>query len=163
LIGLVGSREQRVKSAYIRAMLVSAVLAATPAIAVMPPITDVQLQQSAELVVTGRVIGIDMKKDTSYPDHVGFRLWYRNRLVRAIYTVTISADRIDKGVLDQGAKQVVFTAWSPIEVPEGFMIENITMRPNLRVGDRVKVFLAQNEPGAWSIFHEQGLKVLPPE
>jgi hypothetical protein len=36
----------------------------------------------------------------------------------AIYIVTISADLIDH-VLEQGIKQVVFTAWSPVEVPKG--------------------------------------------
>jgi hypothetical protein len=145
------------------AMLAFAMLAATPAIAAMPPITDEQLQQSAGMVVTGHVISIGVKEVTSYPEHIGFRLWYKNRLVRAIYTVTISADLIDKGVLEQGVNQVVFTAWSPVEVPKGFMIENVTMRPDLRVGDRVKAYLAHEEPDAWYIFHEQGLKLLPKE
>ena len=104
------------------------------------PLTDEQLVELSGLIATGMVQTIRERDEVSHPGYGS----ERGTLVIAHLTVTMQVQGVEKGSLPRGYRTVCFTTEQIKAKPEGWVGGPISP-PDLRVGNRVKVFLPGNE------------------
>ena len=159
-MGASGKSRGRRTSLHCRVLLAAVVLgagvAAWPARAIPPPLTDEQLVASADLIATGTVQGIKERDEVSHP-YDGSR--YRT-MVMAYLTVTVRVQGMEKGSMPPGNRTVCFIV-EQFKVRPKDMVGGPISPPDLRVGNRVKVFLPSNEAGCARIYNGQDIQVLP--
>jgi hypothetical protein len=148
-------------------LLTSLVLViAIPAHAVVPPMSEDQLTERAELIATGYVDSVTEHDEVQYPvddadelsiaDRLVGLFKPRAKLVTAIYTITMEVEHVDKGELPPGEHQIQFRGFQNVKTPEHWMGGADTLRLHLQPGDTIKVYL-DREGDKWALFHHMGI------
>jgi hypothetical protein len=138
-------------------------LALVPAAqAMLPPQTDAQLRDRAEVIVTGQVTQVSEKVVRHQEDSAGSRIYPRAQrlMIRNDDTITLRVASIEKGQLGPDSSSVTFSAYHFVQVPRGWVDGDDTLDVTLHVGDKIKVYLDHDSQG-WKLFHAQGMHVLP--
>lgn len=132
----------------------------------VPPMSDEQLTDRADLIATGYVDSVVERDEVQYPAEetversavdrlIGF-FSPRPKLVTANYTITMEVVQVDKGMLPPGEHRIQFTGRQNVQTPEHWMGGANTLRLQLQSGDTIKVYLAR-EDNQWVLFHHMGL------
>lgn len=139
---------------------------AIPAYPEVPPLSDEQLTEHADLIVTGYVESMTERDEVRYPVEMGVEqsafeklvefFGPRPKLVSAIYTVTVNVEQVEKGELPSGEQRIQFTGQCNVVTPKHWMGGTNTMRVSLQPGDGVKVYL-ERDGDHWRLFHHMGL------
>ena len=154
-----GTLRRRCLSLHYRALFVVGLLgtmvAPWSARAIPPPLTDEQLSSSADLIATGTVRSIKERDEVSHPG-VGAE---RGTLVIAHLTVAVEVQGVEKGSVPGASRTIRLITEQIKSKPEGWVGGPLSP-PDLRVGNRVKVFLVQDK-AVWAPINGQGIQVLP--
>lgn len=129
------------------------------AAAAVQDMSEPELTSRADLIVTGRIVGVKAK--TARPDWVSGRddisFWDRLSFTDITYTVTLDVASVQKG--KAGGKQITFTGWRAVKRPEGWAGPGGTIRDQPLTGQMVKAYL-ENETGAWRLMSPSGFQWL---
>jgi len=131
--------------------LALAVIMAVPVGAEVPPMSEDQLSQAADLVVSGRVVAVrvSQKKWTTTAGN----------FADANYTVVIDVNSIEKGDIGGHNHQIEFHAWREVKRPRGLVGDGGTLQTDLKRDDNVKIYLKRGAV-AWELFSRSGISVL---
>ena len=135
------------------AIVLAALMAATAAWAVLPPLSPEQRDAAASLVVTGTVA-------SSTTSDVGAA-----ESIDEITDLTVQVEAVERGSGASAGQEISVRCWTVVKRPPGW-VGPTGVNPLPKIGDRIRVWLVPDGDGdgdgGWKPLEPNGVEILGP-
>jgi hypothetical protein len=123
-------------------------LAAAPAFAALPPLTDEEKQEYSDSIVVGRVVSVRSWTERPEPGHVDAR-----------YRIVVQVERVEKGEWPRVGQQITLNEFQAQRRPQawGGPVGQMNIPRN---GARVRVFIQNDGNGGRETLEPNGIDTI---